>query len=145
MSDDRREEICTDCRATEGDRDARIIMAGEDPDTGRMVTTVTYHHNDCPAYTVDQILLEDGARKVKEQDAWAKEALPAAHQRLLDAMMSRKIDEPAHPFVAALVELVEAQTEDMRRFVPPHRWAEILDRHFPPEAETPARPDEEPS
>ncbi|MEV6181337.1 hypothetical protein [Streptomyces sp. NPDC052015] len=143
---DRREEICPDCQATEGDRDTRVRMAGQDPETGRLFVTITYHHNTCPAYTVEQILMEDSARRLKEKDAWAKEAFPDAHARLLQAVMrGAPFSDDVHPFVAALVELVEAQAENVDRFVTLDRWAEILEEHFPPAGKLPVCPDEEPT
>ena|ERR1051325_2861286 len=139
---DSREEICPDCHATESNRDARIIGAGEDPKTGRMFTTTTYHHDDCPAYTIYRIRMEDGVRRAKEESEWGRREFPAAHERLRRAVMSVKADEVAQPFVGALVELVEAQGENLGRVVLPHRWAEILNKHFPAD---PVRPDEEPT
>jgi len=142
MSDLDREEICPDCQAGPDAKDAQITKVIKNPATGEFYTVVTWHLDTCPAYTVSQILLEDGVRRAKEKDAWAKEAFPAAYERLLHAVMSGTIDESAGPFMAALVELVEAQGEDLGRFVTPSRWAEILDKHFPPAA-GPVRPGEE--
>ncbi|MFF8973670.1 hypothetical protein [Streptomyces sp. NPDC014995] len=42
----------------------------------------------------------------------------------------------AQPFVEALAELVRAQA-DTTGFVVLPRWAEILERHFPPELPDP--------
>ncbi|WP_327592470.1 hypothetical protein [Streptomyces chartreusis] len=139
MSDDydRREEICPDCQATEGDRDARIMTAGKDPETGRMFTSVTYHHDTCTAYTVDQILMEDGVRRAKEQTEWGQKEFPLAYERLIAAVAGAKLDQAAFPFVEALVELVEAQGKDLGRVVLPEQWAEILNKHFPPAANEP--------
>ncbi|MFI2632615.1 hypothetical protein ACH5A2_19785 [Streptomyces collinus] len=145
MSDDYddREEICPDCQATEGDRDARIMTAGEDPKTGRMFTSVTYHHDTCPAYTVNQILTEDSVRRSKERTAWMKQEFPLVRERLEAAARGGQGD--AGPFVAALLELVAAQGEDLGRFVPPEKWTEILTKYFPPDGVHPARPNEGPS
>jgi hypothetical protein len=146
MSDeyDRREEICPDCHATEDDRDARIMAAGEDPETGRMYTSVTYHHDTCPAYTVNRILTEDSVRRSKERAAWMKEEFPLVRKRMEAAAGGGATDTA--PFIAALLELVAAQGEDLGRFVAPERWTEILTKHFPgPEDVGPARPDEEPT
>ncbi|MFE9450196.1 hypothetical protein [Streptomyces sp. NPDC006739] len=129
---DRREEICPDCQATEADMDARIIGAGRDKTTGATYPVVTWHTRDCPQYTVDQILIEDGVRRAKEREAWMRVAFPAAHERLSKAASALEDNEAAAPFVAALTELVAAQAQDLDRFVPPDRWARILDRHFPP-------------
>lgn len=135
MSADRREETCPDCQAGPDNMDARIITAGEDPETGRMFTTVTWHLDDCPAYTVSQILLEDSARRAEELAAWTRKEFPAVQERILDAIMRGKFDKTAMPFVAALGELVEEQGEDLGRFVTPDRWVEILNKHFPPNEE----------
>ncbi|NUS22693.1 MAG: hypothetical protein HOV92_00490 [Streptomyces sp.] len=129
---DRREEICPDCQATEANMDARTISVGQDPKTGRMFTEVTWHLDDCPKYTVDRILTEDGVRRAKEQSEWGRTEFPAAHGRLIKAVMKGQFDETAAPFVEALVELVEAQGEDLGRILLPARWAEILNKHFPP-------------
>lgn|GEM_PF-4896016 len=128
---DRREEVCTDCEATEENMDARIISVREDPDTGCYFTLVTWHLDTCPTYTVDRILSEEGVRRAKEQGEWAQREFPAAQERMRQAAAGIDADEAA-PFVAALLELVNAQGEDLGRFVPAERWAEILNRHFPP-------------
>ncbi|MEU4617426.1 hypothetical protein [Streptomyces umbrinus] len=44
-----------------------------------------WHTPDCPQYVIMQINWESGSRRVKEQDAWAKEVFPAAHARLQQA------------------------------------------------------------
>ena len=128
---DRREEICPDCQATEANMDARTISVGKDPDTGRHFTVVTWHLDDCPKYTVDRILTEDGVRRAKEQSEWGRKEFPAAQERVKAA--AADVDAgTAAPFVAALLELVDAQGADLGRIVLPERWAEILNRHFPP-------------
>lgn len=135
MSDDydSREEICPDCQATPDNMDVRILMSGVDKTTGRRYVTATWHLKTCPQHTVDRVLMEDDARRVKEQDAWAAEALPAAFDRLRRAAAAVRDDAAAAPFAAALVSLVAQQAEDTGRFVPACQWAEILDRHFPPQ------------
>ncbi|MBA4865929.1 hypothetical protein H1V43_32210 [Streptomyces sp. PSKA54] len=134
---DRREEVCPDCQATPSNMDARIIKVGKDPATGAYYSTETWHTEDCPQHTVEQILMEDGVRRVKERNAWMKTAFPAAHERLKAAAAALEGNEVAAPFVAALTELVAQQAEHLGRFVPPDRWAEILDQHFPPAGEEP--------
>lgn len=143
MSDLDREEICPDCQAGPDTMDVRNTKIMKDPATGEYYRVVTWHLEDCPAYTVDQIMMEEGVRRAKERDAWAKEAFPAAQERVLRAMRAHKFTAEAEPFVRALVELVQAQGEDLGRFVPPDRWAEILDQNFPPAAVPPVRPGEE--
>lgn len=137
MSDDHdsREETCPDCQAGPHNMEVRIIAAGEDPETGRMFTTVTWHLKDCPAYTVSQILMEDSARRAEERTEWTRKEFPAAQERLIRAVASRQLDESALPFAEALVELVETQGEGLGRFVPPDQWVEILNKHFPPDEE----------
>ncbi|MGQ5640899.1 MULTISPECIES: hypothetical protein [unclassified Streptomyces] len=130
-----REEICPDCEAGPDNVDVRTIMARKDDLTGEYCAVITWHTKDCPQHAVDQVLLEDGVRRAKEQDAWAREALPAAFDRLRKAAAAARNDEAAAPFAAALVALVAQQAEDTGRFVPPHRWAEILDQYFPPASE----------
>ncbi|MET8211983.1 hypothetical protein ABZT51_39470 [Streptomyces sp. NPDC005373] len=70
------------------------------------------------------------------QDAWAKGVFPAAHERLKQAAAAMPPDAPAQPFVDALTELVQAQA-GTTGFVVLHRWAEILERHFPPQLPDP--------
>ncbi|MEU3161798.1 hypothetical protein ABZ753_31000 [Streptomyces griseoincarnatus] len=130
-----REETCPDCQAGPDNMDVRTFSIGKDPDTGRTTTTVTWHLEDCPSYTVQQILLEDGVRRAEERTEWTRQEFPAAQERLLDLVMRGEFDATAKPFVAALVELVEAQGEDLGRFVTPDRWVEILNKHFPPDEE----------
>src|SRR5690606_26208490 len=86
MSDDHdaREETCPDCQAGPHNMEVRIIAAGEDPETGRMFTTITWHLKDCPAYTVSQILMEDSARRAEERTEWTRKEFPAMQERLLD-------------------------------------------------------------
>lgn len=139
MSDpESREEICPDCQATESNMDSRITSVRKDEPDGEYYAVVTWHTEDCPAYTVQQILMEDGARRAKEREAWMKEAFPAAHERLKAAAAAAEGNEAAAPFVAALTELVACQAEDLGRFVPPDRWAEILEQYFPPTDEEPS-------
>ena len=91
-----------------------------------------WHTPDCPQWTIMQIDFEEGSRRVKEQDAWAKGVFPAAHERLKRAVAAMPPDTPAQPFIDALTDLVQAQV-DTTGFVVLHRWAEILERHFPPQ------------
>lgn len=136
MSDrDVREEICPDCQAGPDNMDSRITSIHKDPDTDAFYTTITWHTDGCPAYAVEQILMEDGVRRAKEQSEWGQKAFPAAHKRLKAAAASVEGGEATGPFVAALLELVAAQGEDLGRVVLPEQWAEILDRHFPPDGE----------
>lgn len=135
MSDDHdaREETCPDCQAGPQNMDTRVITVGKDRETGQMVTTVTWHLKDCPTHVINQILIEDSVRRAEEKTARTRKGFPAAQERLIRAVASRKLDESVLPFVEALVELVEAQGEDLGRFVPPDRWVEILNKHFPPD------------
>jgi len=133
-----REEICPDCQATEFNKDSRIIMAKKNEVTGEYYTVVTWHTDDCPKHTIDRILMADGARKVKEQDEWAREALPAAFDRIRQAAAAARGDAAAAPFAEALVALVAQQAEDLGCFVPPYRWAKVLEQYFPPAGEAPS-------
>ncbi|WP_031078986.1 hypothetical protein [Streptomyces sp. NRRL WC-3742] len=119
---------CEDCHAAPDSGDIRITTVGRD-----LTVSETWHTAQCPAYTVEQILMEAGAAQVKEQSAWAKEAFPAAHGRLRAAATALPAGTAADPFVAALLELVQAQADDTGRFVALPTWAEILQRHFPPQ------------
>lgn len=137
MSDvpERREETCPDCQAGPHNMDARCTAISKDPVTGQYVTTTTWHTDDCPAYTVQRILREDGARRAEERAEWTRREFPAAQERLIREVAGRQLDGAALPFVEALVELVEAQGVDVDRFVPADRWVEILNKHFPPDEE----------
>ncbi|MHA5051105.1 hypothetical protein [Streptomyces sp. SD15] len=83
-----------------------------------------------------QINFEAGSRRIKEQDAWAKGVFPAVHERLQQAAAAMPPGTPAQPFIDALTELVQAQA-DTTGFVVLHRWAEILEQHFPPQLPDP--------
>jgi hypothetical protein len=115
-------ELCPDCTA--GPARENVRVAGGTP-------YEIWHTSDCPEWTVMQISLEAGSRRIKEQDAWAKELFPAVHERLKQAAETLPPDSPAQPFADALTELVQAQA-DTTGFVVLHRWVEILERHFPP-------------
>lgn len=115
-------ELCPDCEAGPGPRNACV---------GVGLPIQMWHTPDCPQWTVMQINLEAGSRRIEEEGAWAEEAFPAAHQRLRLAAAAMVPGTPAQPFVDALVELVQAQA-DTTGFVGRHEWARILERHFPP-------------
>ncbi|WP_167469584.1 hypothetical protein [Streptomyces rubrogriseus] len=83
-----------------------------------------------------QISLEAGSRRIKEQDAWAKELFPTVHERLKQAAETLPPDNPVQPCVDALTELVKAQA-DTTGFVVLHQWVEILERHVPPQLPDP--------
>ncbi|MFI9365945.1 hypothetical protein ACIG5E_33575 [Kitasatospora sp. NPDC053057] len=118
---------CEDCHAGPDNGDIRTISIGRDG-----AATEIWHTDQCPTYTVERILMEASAAKVKEQEAQAKKAFPAAHQRLQDAAAAVPADNAAAPFIAALLELVQAQADDTDRFVSLPMWTEILQRRFPP-------------
>ncbi|MFD0053027.1 hypothetical protein ACFVHR_04785 [Streptomyces sp. NPDC127168] len=130
---DSRKETCPDCQATEDNMDVRTIGSGTDKETGRIFVTTTWHLRDCPAYTVTQILMEDSARRAKEQTERERKEFPAAQARFIRAVASGKFDDTAMPFVEALGELIDSQGEDLGRFVALDRWVDILNRHFPPD------------
>ncbi|MFJ7948841.1 hypothetical protein ACIQ6K_35210 [Streptomyces sp. NPDC096354] len=46
----------------------------------------TRHTPDCPALAVMQINMEEGSKRVREQDAWARGVFPAARERLRKAL-----------------------------------------------------------
>ncbi|MGW3661327.1 hypothetical protein ACWD6R_39420 [Streptomyces sp. NPDC005151] len=124
---------CTDCFALPGPDNTRIAFVK----TGGGISE-TWHAPDCPALAIMQINFEEGSKRVREQDAWAWGVFPAAHERLRKAAAAMPADIAAQPFVDALSELVQAQA-DTTGFVVLHRWAEILERHFPPELPDPDR------
>ncbi|MGA5566635.1 hypothetical protein ACPCUV_36460 [Streptomyces platensis] len=115
--------LCPDCLAGPGPANTCI---------GVGLPMEVWHTPDCPQFTIMQINWEAGARRIKEQDAWAKGVFPAAHERLKQAAAAMPPGTVAQPFIDALTELVQAQA-DTTGFVILHQWAQILDRHFPPE------------
>ncbi|RUP92346.1 hypothetical protein D8M27_10565, partial [Corynebacterium pseudodiphtheriticum] len=66
-------ELCPDCAA--GPARENVRVAGGTP-------YEIWHTSDCPEWTVMQISFEAGSRRIKEQDAWAKELFPTVHERL---------------------------------------------------------------
>ncbi|WP_162596773.1 hypothetical protein [Streptomyces sp. NEAU-S7GS2] len=81
---------------------------------------------------------EEGSKRVRERTLWAEGVLPAAHQRLNQAATAIPADCAALPFADALRELVQVQA-DTTGFVTRHDFAEILERHFPPDLPDPDR------
>ncbi|MFB7666426.1 hypothetical protein ACFC1R_21150 [Kitasatospora sp. NPDC056138] len=67
---------CEDGPAGPGRENVRITSIG----AGGI--TEIRHSPQRPTCTTGRILSEAGAEGLKEQDAWAKDAFPAAHQRL---------------------------------------------------------------
>ncbi|WP_326794032.1 hypothetical protein OHA79_52435 (plasmid) [Streptomyces sp. NBC_00841] len=127
---------CTDCFALPGPDNTRIAYVK----TGGGISE-TWHAPDCPALAIRQINFEERSKRVREQDAWARGVVPAAHERLRKAAAAMPAGTVAQPFADALSELVQAQA-DTTGIVVLHRWAQILDRHFPPELPDPDRTDE---
>ncbi|GAA3482301.1 hypothetical protein [Streptomyces yanii] len=71
---------CTDCFALPGPDNTRIAYVK----TGGGISE-TWHAPDCPALAITQINMEEGSKRVREQDAWARGVFPAAHERLRKA------------------------------------------------------------
>ncbi|MFF7369778.1 hypothetical protein [Streptomyces tricolor] len=115
-------ELCPDCKAGPSPENACV---------GVGLPIEMWHIPDCPQWTIMQIDWEAGARRLKEQDAWAKDVFPAVHRRVQQAAAAIEPGTSAQPFVDALMELVQAQA-GTDGFVVLRRWAEILERHFPP-------------
>ncbi len=124
---------CTDCFALPDPDNTRIayVKAGGG-------VSETWHTPDCPALAIMEINLVEGNKRIQEQEEWAQGVFPAAHDRLRKAAAELPADIDAQPFVDALTELVQAQA-DTTGYVVLHRWAEILERHFPPELPDPDR------
>lgn len=119
-------EVCPDCKA------------GPSPENtclGVGLPEQMWHTPDCPQWTIMQINWEAGSRLIEEQGAWAKGVFPDAHERLKQAATAMP-PGAAQPFIDALTELVQAQA-DTTGFVVLHQWAEILERHFPPQLPDP--------
>ncbi|MER6478410.1 hypothetical protein [Streptomyces filamentosus] len=95
-----------------------------------------WHTPDCPQWTIMQINFEAGSRRIEEQHAWAEGVFPPAHERLRQAAAAMPPGTPAQLFIDALTERVQAQADTIK-FVVLHRWAEILERHFPPQLPDP--------
>ncbi|SCG08702.1 MULTISPECIES: hypothetical protein [unclassified Streptomyces] len=122
---------CTDCFVLPGSGNTRISYlknAGTVRDT--------WHTPDCPALAIMHINAEEGSRRIQEEEDWARGVFPAAHERLKQAAAAMPAGTAARPFIDALAELVQAQA-DATGFVVLPRWAEILERHFPPELPDP--------
>ncbi|WP_406251943.1 hypothetical protein [Streptomyces cyaneofuscatus] len=120
-------DVCPDCEAGPGPDNACV---------GVGLPIQMWHTPNCPQWTLMQITWEADSRRSKNQNAWAKDAFPAACERLKQAAGAMPPGTPAQPFVDALTELVQAQA-DTTGFVALHRWAEILERHFPPQLPDP--------
>ncbi|AJT62486.1 hypothetical protein T261_0797 [Streptomyces lydicus] len=123
---------CSDCDGWPAKDNIRIAWV--DAEKG---FTEIWHVPECPAYLIERITGEDGARRVKQQHAWAQASFPAAHQRLQAAAALAAGDTATAPFVAALTQLVQAQAADTRAFVGLDTWVEVLDQHFPPSEPNP--------
>lgn len=68
---------CTDCLALPGPDNIRVAYVK----TGGGISE-PWHTPDCPALAIMQINMEEGSKRVREQDAWARGVFPAAHERL---------------------------------------------------------------
>ncbi|MFB1046833.1 hypothetical protein [Streptomyces chrestomyceticus] len=124
---------CTDCFALPASDNTRIayLKAGG-------TISETWHTPDCPALAIMEINLVEGSKRIQEQEEWARGVFSAAHDRLKKAAAELPAGIAAQPFADALTELVQAQA-DTTGYVPLHRWAQILERHFPPELPDPDR------
>ncbi|WP_369384119.1 hypothetical protein [Streptomyces sp. cg36] len=118
---------CTDCFAMPGPDNTRIAHLK----TGGGMSE-TWHTPDCPALAIMKITMEEGGRRIREQEAWARGVFPSAHARLKEAAAGLPPGSAAQPFVDALTELVQAQADATGFLILPH-WVEILERHFPPQ------------
>lgn len=123
---------CPDCFALPGRDNTRFLVAKRGGGVREW-----WHTPDCPELTIMQITGEEGRKRILEQNAWAEGVFPAARERLNRAAAAMPAGSSARPFVDALVELVQAQADAGGGFVVLHQWAEILERHFPPELPDP--------
>ncbi len=62
---------CTDCFALPGPDNTRIAYVK----SGGGISE-TWHTPDCPALAITQINMEEGSKRVREQDAWAGASSP---------------------------------------------------------------------
>ncbi|MEJ8652702.1 hypothetical protein WKI65_32720 [Streptomyces sp. MS1.AVA.3] len=114
---------CDNCHASPQEAHSRVYLGGR----------VTSHTEDCVTHAIEMINGEDGARRVREQDKWAKRNFPPAYERLRAAAEALPHgDTEAAPFVAALLQLAVAQASTTG-FVVLEKWVDVLDAHFPPE------------
>jgi hypothetical protein len=120
-------EMCPDCTAGPSRENACVAVG---------LPEQMWHRPDCPQYTIMQINWKEGARRIHEQDEWARGVFPAAHERLKQAAAALPPGMAAQPFIDALTELVQAQAATTG-FVVLHPWAQTLERHFPPELPDP--------
>ncbi|WP_030935837.1 helicase associated domain-containing protein [Streptomyces sp. NRRL B-24720] len=84
---------CTDCFALPGPDNTRVAYVK----TGGGISE-TWHTPDCPALAITQINMEEGSERVREQDAWAWGAFPAAHERLRKAAAAMPTGTAAQAF-----------------------------------------------
>lgn len=122
---------CPECHALPGPDNTRISYVKA---AGGI--SETWHTPDCPDLAIMRINVEEGSRQVREREEWARGVFPAAHERLRKAAAALPPGTAAQPFVDALAELVQAQA-NTTGFVVLHSWAEILERHFPPDLPDP--------
>ncbi|MEV7683193.1 hypothetical protein AB0O64_32330 [Streptomyces sp. NPDC088341] len=122
---------CTDCFALPGSGNTRVSYV-----KSAGVIRETWHTPHCPALAIMHINMEEGSRRVQEEEDWASGVFPAAHERLKQAAAAMPAGTAARPFIDALTELVQAQAA-ATGFVVLSEWAEILERHFPPELPDP--------
>ncbi|MEJ8639864.1 hypothetical protein [Streptomyces sp. MS2.AVA.5] len=93
--------------------------------------TETWHLPDCPGHLANRIFLEDSARQVQEEQAWAEGVFPGAFQRVREAAAALTPGDPAASIAGALCELVQTQAERAGCVTLPE-WVRILERYFPP-------------
>ncbi|MEV6565934.1 hypothetical protein [Streptomyces kronopolitis] len=113
---------CDDCHARPDEAHSRVYLGSR----------VISHTEDCVTHALDMINGEEGARRIREQDKWARRNFAPAHERLRAAADALPRDCTAAHFAAALLQLVEVQA-NTTGFVTLHELVEILDTHFPPE------------
>ncbi|MGW3009647.1 hypothetical protein ACWC9R_12525 [Streptomyces sp. NPDC001219] len=114
---------CDNCHASPQEAHSRVYLGG------RGIS----HTEDCVTHAIEMINGEDGARRARERDKWAKRNFPPAYERLHAAAAALLHgDTEAAPFIAALLQLAEAQASTTG-FVALGAWVDILDAHFPPE------------
>lgn len=73
---------CTDCFALPGpDNNTRVAYVKTGGGIGE-----TWRTLDCRTLAITQINMGEGSRRVREHDAWARGAFPAAQERLRKAL-----------------------------------------------------------
>ncbi|MFE7713148.1 hypothetical protein ACFU6I_47230 [Streptomyces sp. NPDC057486] len=107
-------------RGARGERSPVTALPGPDNTRIAYVQTgggisETWHAPDCPALAIMQINFEEGSKRGREQDAWARGVFPAAYERRRKATAAM----PAAP-------VTRQRSPELSSLVSPRGWAVLL-------------------